>query len=285
MPVPANQQGINTTATPNSIASEFVFSAETFTTLNNPPHEHNNSPHLEEVYFGEWGVDAADSMPSSNSLSFSTANASTFDLHMASEDTSTFTPIVSTSLGPHSSSTIDPRRPPISPQPAELTHVLPGITHGKGWLSTVHIAARKGSDLILNILIQQNVDLNEKDSNGRTPLIYAVIEDHQTIVTSLLAHGARISEIDCDDRSALHWAVLHQRTDILRILLEHKQEQGLDIDAADFSGWTAMHMAVHANFASGVSMLLDCGANINIKARHCPYAESLIPGLLTRQPI
>ena len=133
--------------------------------------------------------------------------------------------------------------------------------------------------------IQQNADLNEKDSNGRTPLIYAVIEDHQTIVTSLLAYGARISEIDCDDRSALHWAVLHQRTDILRILLEHKQEQGLDIDAADFSGWTAMHMAVHANFASGVSMLLDCGANINIKARHCPYAESLIPGLLTRQPI
>lgn len=90
--------------------------------------------------------------------------------------------------------------------------------------------------------------------------------------------------INCGDQSALHRAVLYRRGDLLRILLEHKQEQGLDVDASDFSGWTPMHMAVHANFALGVKMLLDCGANINIKARSCPYAEKLIPGLLTRKP-
>lgn len=78
--------------------------------------------------------------------------------------------------------------------------------------------------------------------------------------------------------------MLHCREDILKILLEHKQEQELDVDACDFSGWTPMHMAVHANFELGVKMLLDCGANINIKARSCPYAEKLIPGLLTRKP-
>lgn len=266
------------------MVSDFSSSTETFTSLNNPPHQHNDSPRLEEGDFGEWGVDAMDNMLSGNNISFSTTDASAFHLHMASQDISPFTPIISTSLGPHSSSTIAPRRPSVLPQPAELAHILLGSTYGKGWLSTIHIAARQGNDLILNMLIQQNADLNEKDSNGRTPLIYAVIEDHQTIVTSLLAHGARINEIDCDDRSALHWAVLHSREDILKIILEHKQEQGLDVDASDFSGWTPMHMAVHANFALGVKMLLDCGANINIKARNCPHAEKLIPGLLTRKP-
>jgi ankyrin repeat protein len=284
MPAPANQQGITTTDSLSSMVSDFFSSTETFTSLNNPPHQHNDSPRLEEVDFGEWGVDAMDSMLPGNNISFSTTDASTFHLDMASQDISPFTPIISTSLGPHSSSTIAPRRPSVSPQPAELAHILLGSTHGKGWLSTIHIAARQGNDLILNMLIQQNADLNEKDSNGRTPLIYAVIEDRQTIVTSLLAHGARINEIDCDDRSALHWAVLHSREDILKIILEHKQEQGLDVDASDFSGWTPMHMAVHANFALGVKMILDCGANINIKARNCPHAEKLIPGLLTRKP-
>lgn len=267
------------------MVSDFFFSTETFTSLNNPPHQDNDSPRLDELYFGEWGVDAMDSMLPSNNISFSTADASTSHLHMASQEISPDTPIISASLNPRSSSTIAPRYPPISPQPAELAHIPLGSTYGKGWLSTIHIAAQRGNDLILNILIQQDADLNEKDSNGRTPLIYAVIEDNHTIVTLLLAHGARINEIDCDDRSALHWAVLHRREDILKILLEHKQEQGLDVDASDFSGWTPMHMAVHANFALGVKMLLDSGANINIKARYCPNTETLqIPGLLTRRP-
>ena len=224
-----------------------------------------------------------DSMLPSNNISFSTADASTFNPHMASQDIYPFTPIIPTSFGPHSSSTVAPVHPHVSLQSTEPSHILLGSAHGKGWLSTIHIAARKDSGPILEILIQQNADLNEKDSNGRTPLIYAVIEDHLTIVTSLLAHGARINEIDCDDRSALHWAVLHQREDVLKILLEHKQEQGLDVDACDFSGWTPMYMAVHAKIAMGVKMLLDYRANINIKARSCPHAEKLIPGLLTRK--
>ncbi|TVY90479.1 Ankyrin repeat domain-containing protein, partial [Lachnellula willkommii] len=151
-----------------------------------------------------------------------------------------------------------------------------------------HIAARKGNDPILALLIQQNADLNSKDNDGRTPLVYAVIEGHHRIVTTLLAHGARIDEVDCDDRSALHWAVLHQREEILKLLLQRKEEQGLDVDAYDFSGWTPVHMAVHAEFVEGVRMLLECGANIGFKARKCPYAEKAekaLPGLLTRRAV
>lgn len=85
---------------------------------------------------------------------------------------------------------------------ANLSSVL--FSTDGGWLSTLHIAAQKGNDRIVRVLMQRSVDCNEKDSDGRTPLVYAVIEDHEAVVSSLLAHGARLSEVDREGRSALH---------------------------------------------------------------------------------
>ncbi|TVY50569.1 Ankyrin repeat domain-containing protein 50 [Lachnellula cervina] len=288
----AFQQGINTTDTPISIDSGFFPSTETFTSQsNNPPPVDNSNLGLEDVNFRDWGLDAMDRIFPDNNISFSTTDDSPFHLDLTSQDMSQSSLAANpTSLNPPSS-TMAPHPHPhalISPQPAELANIPPAPTQDNGWLSAIHIAARKGNDLILNMLIQQNADLNSKDNDGRTPLVYAVIEGHHRIVTSLLAHGARIDEVDCDDRSALHWAVLHRREEILKMLLERKGEQGLDVDAYDFSGWTPMHMAVHAEFEEGVRILLECGANISFNARKCPYAEKdqkVLPGLLTRRAV
>ncbi|KAF1987064.1 ankyrin, partial [Aulographum hederae CBS 113979] len=64
-------------------------------------------------------------------------------------------------------------------------------------------------------------DCNERDSDGRTPLIHAVISGYDKVVELLLQHGARLSEIDRERRTAIHWAVLHRREGILRLLLRH----------------------------------------------------------------
>ncbi|TVY36964.1 Ankyrin repeat domain-containing protein [Lachnellula subtilissima] len=284
---PAFHQGVETIDTPISIDSGFFPSAEAFTFQSNPPHIDNSNPGLEDVNFGEWSLDAMDSIFTSNDISFSTIDAPPFHLDPTSQDMPQSSPAANhTFLNAPITNTNTPRPHPralISPQPVELANIPPAPTQDNGWLSAIHIAARNGNNLILNILIQQNADLNEKDNDGRTPLVYAVIEGHRSIVTSLLAHGARIDEVDCDNRSALHWAVLHQRQEILKILLERKQEQKLDVNAYDFSGWTPIHMAIYAEFEEGVKMLLECGANITFKARKCPYAEKILPGLLTRR--
>ena len=147
------------------------------------------------------------------------------------------------------------------------------------WLSTLHIAAQKGHDRIVRILMNQNADCDEKDSEGITPLMYAVIGNSEAVVNVLLDHDVSIVQVDQQRRSAVHWAVLHQRESILRALLRHHSERGstLDIDAYDDAGWTALHMAVYQGFESGVVMLLECGANPHFKARKCPFTGNIIP--------
>ncbi|KAI1432477.1 ankyrin repeat-containing domain protein [Xylaria sp. CBS 124048] len=155
--------------------------------------------------------------------------------------------------------------------------VLEGID--AKWQGAMHIAAQTGNLRILQILIRSNVDCNEKDSEGRTPLIHAVVQDHVEVALILLGHGVRLGEADFLIRTALHYAVLHQRERMLRLLLRHYVDgsRDLDIDAKDKSGWTALHMAVYNGFEEGVTMLLQSGANLHTKARYCPYAAKVIP--------
>ncbi|KAM0143170.1 hypothetical protein ACHAP3_001301 [Botrytis cinerea] len=139
----------------------------------------------------------------------------------------------------------------------------------KGWLSPLHIAARRGHEPIVRTLISHNIDCNGKDSDMRTALIHASIDGHESVVSLLLAHGARISDIDRRGRSALYWATMNQHQGVLRLLLweydKRDWEQG--IDAYDDMGWTALHIAIEKGFEVGVQLLLASGADLNARAQ------------------
>ncbi|KAJ9490716.1 hypothetical protein VN97_g2508 [Penicillium thymicola] len=186
----------------------------------------------------------------------------------------------------HITSASDIRPESLAPQPTQspdydtVLELITSARHDKGWIGTLHIAAQKGHEKIVRVLLLQgDIDANNQDSDGRTPLVHAVIENHDSIVRLLLSHGARIGVYDCDGRSALHWTVLHHRLEILKQLLEHraKYEPGLDIDVYDNYGWTPLHMSVNRAFEAGILMLLQEGADINAKAHKCPYTGKILP--------
>lgn len=134
------------------------------------------------------------------------------------------------------------------------------------WLSSLHIAARNGNDRIARILLQHNADCNEKDSEGRTPIIHAVIGGHEDVVRSLLSHGARIGNLDGEfSTTALHLAVIHRRDDLLRLLLGQGSRGKVLLDCYDDSGRTPLHIAIDTGFEAGVVVLLQYGADPQCK--------------------
>ncbi|OTA66639.1 hypothetical protein K449DRAFT_235875 [Hypoxylon sp. EC38] len=93
-----------------------------------------------------------------------------------------------------------------SESPSDYTSAL-STTNTCGWLSPLHMAARRGNDRIAWLLLQQGVDCNEKDSDGLTPIMHAVIGGNEEVVRSLLLHGADIGDDSGHKRpSALHLA-------------------------------------------------------------------------------
>nr|POE79472.1 ankyrin repeat domain-containing protein 7 [Quercus suber] len=154
-----------------------------------------------------------------------------------------------------------------------------------GWVGPLHIAAKAGHERIVRTLVLHHADCNELDSEGRTPLIIAVMERHEAVTAALLSHGASIEGVDRQGRTALHWAVIMRDVAVLRSLLEetHRRANGRpmvdsNVDAYDHAGWTALHVAVNEGFEAGVHLLLQFGANLDLKARDAGMPGATKPG-------
>ncbi|RDW58703.1 hypothetical protein BP6252_13179 [Coleophoma cylindrospora] len=165
---------------------------------------------------------------------------------------------------------------PYSRQPSFVESARGGDSQGAStvWASSLNIAAQKGNDRIVRVLLQHSTksNVNVPDSEGRTPLICATIGGHKDVVALLLADGALLSCVDHSHRSAIHWAVVHRRDSLLELLLSHGQGEEQTpartvIDAYDLNGQTPLHLAIDEDFEDGVRLLLEYGANMNLVAR------------------
>lgn len=65
-------------------------------------------------------------------------------------------------------------------------------------MTTLHQAARMGSRArdIFDILLEGHADIHAEDSDGRTPLFYAVLSDDVYFVQQLVSKGASVGAID-----------------------------------------------------------------------------------------
>ncbi|KAF6012626.1 hypothetical protein HII12_002148 [Brettanomyces bruxellensis] len=68
------------------------------------------------------------------------------------------------------------------------------------------LAARHGHTDIASLLLAFGAKVNYHDSNGRTPLMYAVGKDHMDMVKLLLENGAKIALKDKEGKTALDYA-------------------------------------------------------------------------------
>jgi ankyrin repeat protein len=80
-------------------------------------------------------------------------------------------------------------------------------TFPKGGMTALLFAARQGSDDAITAFARAKVDLNQKDPDGFTALIFAILNGHYNTAALLVEKGAGIDVTDSSGRTPLYTAV------------------------------------------------------------------------------
>lgn len=169
-------------------------------------------------------------------------------------------------------------------------------------------ACNKGDPNIVKILINAGAYLETKNDSGKTALMMASIKGHADAIGILLEHGADINNCDKSGLCALHCAVDGEQLRALRTLLTagadvNMAETGIGwtpllrcaglknngnilvagelikfkatVDTQDKEGKSALHNAILNGHAKLVDLLLQHGANLELKTNTGHSAKSL----------
>ncbi|NXN29620.1 ANR22 protein, partial [Nycticryphes semicollaris] len=144
----------------------------------------------------------------------------------------------------------------------------------------------------VQLLLERNGNcLNVQDSfGGDTPLICACKQGHNRIVSYLLKRNADVHLRNKKDRTCLHYAVRKRFTFLDYVLIiilmpvmllgyllmvsKTKQNEnlikmllraGVDVNATDSSGSTALHYACEMRNQAVIPLLLEAHADISVK--------------------
>ena len=118
-------------------------------------------------------------------------------------------------------------------------------------------SAEAGNLTEVQDIIDAGVSPNARDAGGLTPLMTAVIHNHDAIVELLLRKAADVNAKDASGVTALMLAASKGRA----VPLNHLLTRGAHVNAQSQKGWTALTYAAWEGHPSLVRRLLESGAD------------------------
>lgn len=131
-----------------------------------------------------------------------------------------------------------------------------------------HLAAANGNKKIVERCLEITKDVDLKNNENSTPLMFAAQESHLAIVTFLLDKGASTSLQGDRNDTPLHFAATKNQVEIVRTLLQ----AGAAVDAKNNNKSTPLMLAVAYGWIQNVSLLLEYKADINALDKDSDHA-------------
>lgn len=125
----------------------------------------------------------------------------------------------------------------------------------------LHLAAEKGYEAVLQLLIKNGVDVHEQDGQEWTAPHLAAEKGHEAALQLLIKNGASIHAKDSQERTALHLAAEKGHEAVLRLLIKN----GADVHAKTHGDLTALYLALQNRRKGASQVLIENGANIDAK--------------------
>ena len=91
----------------------------------------------------------------------------------------------------------------------------------------IHISSLYGDISSIQKLLENGVDINEKDFLNRTPLMYAAEDENLETIKFLIEKGANINEIDIKNETALIIALKNDNLETAKILIEYNADTSI----------------------------------------------------------
>merc|ERR1719510_675057 len=123
----------------------------------------------------------------------------------------------------------------------QFTFVDPTPKYGRCRIGTTPLiaAAFKGHKDVVQLLLDNNADIDHRDSNVKTALMFAAWKGHKDVIQVLLDNGANVNHQDKKGYTALMKAAQYGHKEVVQLLLDN----GANIDKQDSEGFTALILA------------------------------------------
>ncbi|KAM9299479.1 B-cell lymphoma 3 protein [Gastrophryne carolinensis] len=148
--------------------------------------------------------------------------------------------------------------------------------------TALHIAVAHGNILavrqVVELMKHGRIDLDIMNYIRQTPLHLAVIIDQPELVTLLLEHGSSPNIQDRNGQTCFHLACEYGSIGCLEVLMRVTTR---DLEATNYQGMTALHIAVSTGRKDLTLCLLEHGADVNavdIKSGQSPLIQAVENG-------
>lgn len=141
------------------------------------------------------------------------------------------------------------------------------FTDGFGSTALI-MASRSGNmDLVRYLLEELHSDINHRDRFGWSPLYCAVQDNHPDLVRYYLERGADVNIRDWDKQTTLMlcFESVFIPADDAVAMAEILLQAGVELDAKDRKGRTALFYAMEKGNDKAMEFLLDSGASLEIR--------------------